>query len=177
MNETAYDFVVKQHIKDVLYTHLYGSVDARYNASMDQLIERNSYECGNAQLAFVYDGQMVRHSQFVPKGSPPIHKTNPLASELVSPYLQLQAERNQLFTKELPYVMGYINQVLNISDSFDDYVALLPESLHNVLERLRSECPRLPQELQQSDLENLRGKNTSSIELLKQRLLSNLLMV
>lgn len=177
MNEVVYDPKTKQHIKDEIYTHLYGSVNARFITNLDQLIERNSCEFGNAQLAFVYDGQMIRHSQFVPKGSPPIHKTNALSPDLVSPYLELRAERDRLNTKELPYVLGYINQVLNTSDSFDDYIALLPETLHGVLERLRAQCPCGPQELLDSELDHLRSKNAVSIELLKQRLLSNLLMV
>jgi hypothetical protein len=82
--------------------------------------------------------------------------------------LELEKERNM--------VEGYIRQVLNLSDHVDDYKTLLPDSLHQTIDTFKSTFSN------NSDLrinENLKeialNKNKKYIQLMKERMLKNLL--
>ena len=85
-------------------------------------------------------------------------------------------EVEQLNKKELPFVIGFINQVLNSSNDFQDYFKLLPEAIHAPLEAVMVTCPCRHRHLTEQDIQAIKDKNATNITLLKKRLMQNLLI-
>jgi len=85
-------------------------------------------------------------------------------------------EVNELNMHEIPYVMGFINQVLNSSDDLNDYLRVLPETMHRPLKELMDICPCRTTKLSPETVEEMRTRNNHSIELMKRRLVTNLLL-
>ena len=85
-------------------------------------------------------------------------------------------ELEELNSAELPYVIGFINQVLNSSNSLPDYLKVFPEAIHRPLQHLIDTCPCKSCTLEQSAIDELKTKNQSTIDLIKQRLVTNLLI-
>jgi hypothetical protein len=85
-------------------------------------------------------------------------------------------ETKQLNNHELPYVLGFINQVLNSSNNLQDYLKLLPDSVHSPIQKLINSCPCRVVDLTPDEIKHLKEKNYESIELIKQRMLSNLIL-
>jgi hypothetical protein len=177
MTDMVYDPKTKAHIKDALYEALYCKVNASYTKQVNALILKNSLLFQNKQMAFIHQGDVIRHTDFVPSTAPRRSLLNRLHESLESDYDALKDSRNHLNYQELPFVLGYINQVLNASNSFDDYLRLLPSALHTTLEKLKRECPCRTTELPQEFVDQMIKTNSSSIDLLKQRAMTNLLMV
>lgn len=173
MSELNYSPESKQNIKDAIYTALYAQVNERYQAALDKLIHRNSVICGNTQDAVWHKGTIYR-TQTAPLHTPkPVNK---LDASLFQEFNELEDSRNYLNTQEMPYVIGYVNQILNSTASFEDYYDLLPDALHGVLDKMQQQCPCRTQELTQDVVEALKAQNQKPLDLLRQRLVSNLLM-
>ena len=82
---------------------------------------------------------------------------------------------NTLNTHEIPYVLGFINQVLNASNDLPDYLRVLPASIHQPIQDMINSCGCRTTQLTEETVAHLQQSNQRSIELLKQRLMLNLL--
>ena len=85
-------------------------------------------------------------------------------------------ELDTLNKTELPYVLGYINQVLNSSDTLSDYLKLLPESVHSAIHPLIGSCPSHTNKLPDTEVQDIRTKNQKGFNLMLQRMTLNLLV-
>jgi hypothetical protein len=85
-------------------------------------------------------------------------------------------ELEELNTIELPYVIGFINQVLNSSNCLPDYLKVFPEAIHRPIQHLMDTCPCKACTLEQSSVDSLKDNNKDTIDLIKQRLVTNLLI-
>jgi hypothetical protein len=102
-------------------------------------------------------------------------KLNRLVPDLhpvMDEYLKDLSDLNDV---ELPYVIGFINQVLNASNNLPDYLRILPESMHHTIKGLIETCPCRAVSLSEDKVLELQMKNQSSIELLKKRMVLNLI--
>ena len=85
------------------------------------------------------------------------------------------AEVKQL-NKELPFVIGYINQVLNASNDLCDYLRLLPDAVHRPVQSLIDTCPSKAKKMSQEAVSLLQEKNSASIDMMRRRMVTNLLI-
>lgn len=161
----------KQQLKDLLYGFLYGPLEKHFKTRLDTLIMRNSSMCGNTHPAFSYQGNIYsideRHQ------ARKINRLNPALHTAMQEYLK---EVTHLNNKEMPYVIGFINQTLNSTNSLQDYLRVLPDSVHSPIVRLIDTCPCKECLLSNEAVEALKTRNADSITLMKRRMLTNLLI-
>ena len=161
----------KQQIKNALYMYLYEPVEKHFAQRLTTLIVKNSLLGQHAHNSFMYKGVLYNCD-----GTPPPRKSNKLLPQLV-PYMDAYLkDLKTLNDTEIPYVLGFINQVLNSSNALSDYLRLLPESVHEPIEKMIKSWPCRAKELPQETVNEIQQFNQRSISLMKQRMLRNLLM-
>jgi hypothetical protein len=171
MEPLQHDPRTKQLIKDSLYDFLYTPVQRQFKTRLDTIIIRNTLLGGYGHKSFNYKG--VHYS--CDNGAPP-RKWNRLLPQLrdqMDGYLQ---DLNQLNDTELPFVLGFINQVLNSSNDLGDYLSLFPESVHQPIQKLIETCPCQAKQLSDEQVALLQEQNKKHIELIKKRMVTNLLI-
>lgn len=168
----AYDPRTKKRIRQELTDELYGPINAELKRELNQIIRKNSIECGNAQQCFKYKGEIYSEDslKLIPR---PVNWLKPSFYTEMESYLD---EKKTLEQDELPYVMGYINQVLNSSDSFQDYYKLFPESIHHVLKRIQEQCPCRRDTLKTEQIDRIQRQNIHSVNLMRKRITTNMLL-
>lgn len=171
MDKLEHDPRTKQQIKEALYAFLYDPVTRQFKSRIDTLIARNSLMGGHSHRHFVYKGVTYNAETT----QPPL-KRNRLLPQLRVPMDEYLADLNHLNNTELPFVLGFINQVLNASGDLADYMRVLPESVHQPLQQLLATCPCRATHLSEDKVEALRLKNEQPINLMKARLVTNLLI-
>lgn len=171
MDKLEHDPKTKSQIKDALYAHLYDPVQRQFKTRLETLIHRNTIQGGYSHKHFVYQGIVYNGDVTVP----PVKK-NRLVPQLRDAMEEYLRDLNQLNNHELPYVLGFINQVLNSSNDLHDYLRVLPEAVHAPLNQLMGTCPCRNHHLPEDRVEAMRLKNQAPIDLIKQRLVTNLLI-
>lgn len=169
--QLQHDPRTKQQIKDILYTHLYKPIEKQFKDRLDQLIVKNTVLGGFFHKSFMYKNVLYNcDTDALPR------KMNRLLIQLQPAMNDYLREVKQLNEKELPYVLGYINQVLNSSNDLHDYLRLLPQAVHYPLQSLIDTYPCRSKRLSDETVHLLQDKNQSSIKLMKQRMVTNLLI-
>ena len=171
IEDLQHDPRTKQQIKDMLYEFLYAPVQQRYQQQLHHIIIRNTQAIHSSHRSFMYKGTVYSMD-----GAPPIGKMNRLIPALQPDMDAYLAEVTQLNSKEVPYVLGFITQVLNASNHFPDYLRAFPSVLHPPLEKMMATCPCRNNQLSEDQLHSLQEKNQHSIDLLKQRVVTNLII-
>lgn len=171
METLEHDPRTKSQIKDAIYTYVYGPVQKQFKDRIEAIIIRNTLMGGYGHKHFAYKG-VVYNSDVTP---PPIKKNR------LMPALRIQMEEyltdtQELNNNELPYVLGFINQVLNSSCDLTDYKRILPESVHYPLDALAATCPCRKTTLGEERVTHLMAKNQEPINMIKRRLVTNLLI-
>lgn len=171
MDQLEHDPRTKQQIKNALYAFLYEPVQRSFKTRIDTLIVRNTILGGYTHKHYIYKGVLYNAEPTVP----PIKK-NRLNPQLKAPMEDYLRDLEQLNSRELPYVLSFLNQVLNSSCDIQDYLQVLPESMHDPLRVLMATCPCRRQTLSTEKVEQLKTSNEETINLMKQRLVTNLLL-
>lgn len=171
MEQLQHDPRTKQLIKDVLYDFLYDPVRNQFQRRLDVLIVRNTLLGGYSHKSFTYKGVLYSSDN----GSPP-RKANRLVPQLKDSMDEYLADLKQVNEQEVPFVIGFINQVLNASNNLTDYLRILPDSVHYPLEKLIDKCPCRDKKLNDDTVDQLREKNKTSIDMMKARMVTNLLI-
>lgn len=171
-HQLQHDPRTKQQIKDALYTYLYAPVERKLKRTLDELIVANSRALASSHDSFIYRNKVYKREETskVPRRKNPLV---PALHERMDAYL---AQVEQLNTQEIPYVVGFINQVLNSSDDMQDYLRVFPEPLHPPLHEMIDKCPCHTTKLKTETVEELVARNQEPIELIKHRLVHNLLL-
>lgn len=171
MEQLAHDPRSKQQIKDSLYAFLYDPIENQFKNRIDVLCTRNSILGGFSHKSFTYKSQLYNSELTQPPST-----RNRLLPALRADMDAYLADLQSLNQHEVPYVLGYINQVLNSSNDFKDYLRLFPESIHYPLERLIASCPCQSKHLTDARVLQIKERNQEPINLMKQRLVTNLLI-
>lgn len=171
MQPLEHDPKAKQQIKDALYSYIYGPITRQFRDRIDDLINKNTVLGGYTHRHFVYRGQLYNADS-----SPPPLKRNRLVAQLRNPMEEYLNDMKELNDREIPYVLGFINQVLNSSNSLSDYLRVLPEALHQPIEQLLATCPCRMGCLSQDQILQLKKQGELPVDLIKRRLVSNLLV-
>lgn len=169
--QLEHDPRTKQQIKDALYAHLYDPVQKDFRTRLETIIQRNCLIGGHSHKHVMFKGALYNVDSTVPPL--PRNRLAPALREEMEAYLK---DLDQLNNHELPYVLGYINQVLNSSCDMEDYLRVLPESVHRPLLQLQASCPCRTSALSEDKAERLRLENDASIKLMKERMVTNLLI-
>jgi hypothetical protein len=170
MEPLLYDPRTKQQIKDALWQFLYQPVKEQFAQRLLTLIQRNTMLGGYSHNSFRYKGEF--YSDGTPlKG----YKWNNLLPALRPEMDAYLKEVKELNDKEIPYVIGFINQVLNASNDLNDYLRLLPPSVHAPIYEIIAACPCRHTQLSPEKVLEIKEQNKESIALMKQRQVINLL--
>ena len=161
----------KSQIKDMLYAFLYEPVQRQFKTRLDSLIKRNTVILGASHQSFIYKGNL-----YTCDIAPPPRKLNRLVPPLVPDMETYLTDQKQINDKEIPYVVGFINQVLNASNDLHDYLRVLPQSLHPPIQKLIDSCPYRTKKLTDVEVQEMQAKNQRYIDLVKQRMVTNLLI-
>ena len=170
-NQLQHDPRTKQQIKDALYTFIYTPVEKQLKHQLDTLIVKNTLMCGHSHKSFMYKNVLYNCDE-----SPLPRKMNRLDTRLVPDMNDYLKELKQLNEKELPYVLGYINQVLNASNDLCDYLRLLPDAVHKPVQSLIDSCPYKGKKMPPEAVSFLLEKNQASIDMMRRRMVTNLLL-
>lgn len=170
-DQLQHDPRTKKQIKDLLYTFLYEQVDKQYKQRLDAIIKRNTLISGGFHDSFIY-----KEEYYCCDPHPAPRKKNRLVPQLHSTMDAYLKEVKELNDHELPRVMGFITQVLNASNDLHDYLRVLPTSVHRPIEKLVASCPCRTKKLSDFDVDCIQKKNEASIDLMKSRMVLNLLI-
>lgn len=171
MEQLQYDPKTKQLLKENLIGFLYKPLREQLKTRLDTLIVRNTLLGGYSHKSFVYKGEFYTCDSGVPP-----RKANRVVQQLIPLMNEYLQEIKQLNEEELPYTLGYINQVLNSSSDLQDYLRLLPAALHRPIEELSYMCPCRTRHISEVQAKEIELKNEASINLIKQRMVRNLLI-
>lgn len=160
----------KQQIINALYNYLYTPVLQQFQKRLDALITRNSQILCVDHKALVY--KSVYYSM-QGQGTTGASRLVPALKPAMDAYLKDLAAINE---GELPYVMGFIRQVLNSSNNLQDYLRVLPSSIHHPVQKLIHTCPCSHKSLADSVVTSLLISNEVPITLMKRRMVLNLLI-
>lgn len=163
-----FDPKTKSQIKQMLYEYIYSPVAARFEKRLLNIIRRNQVATKNTAEAFRYRTEVYGKAQptfRVPRLDASLHAD-------MNAYLEDLEKLNQT---ELPFVLGYLNQVLNSSNTLQDYLLLLPDSIHQPIKDLIDQCGCRTTKLSADEVARIIAANNLPIEMLKQRLVLNLL--
>lgn len=161
----------KQILKDTLYEFLYGPVQKQFQLRLNAIITKNSIMIGATHNSFIYKNVVYSCDA----GTPP-RKMNRLIQALQQPMDEYLNDLRELNNTELPYVLGFLTHVLNSSNDLQDYLRVLPSAIHKPIEEYINSCPCRAKHLSDFDVECIQQKNHISIELIKKRMVTNLLI-
>lgn len=171
MESLQHDGLTKSLVKNALYDYIYHPVQKDFQNRRDAIIIKNTITCGYNHKSFTYKGNF-----YTCDTTPPPRRLNKLSPQLKDQMDEYLRDVDELNKKELPYVLGYINQVLNSSNNFGDYLRLFPECLHSPLNKLIATCPCHNEVLDDSQIQQLTLQNEASINLIRQRMMTNMLI-
>lgn len=167
--EQIQDARIKVQIKDALYEFLYAPVKRHYTSRLNHIIIRNTVINKNAEKTFHYRGVQYHCED----GVHPPRKWNKLHPDLKMDMDEYLKEMNQIYNNEVPLVVGCITQILNSSNCLADYLRVLPDSAHAALREFTSEGLT---QLSDERVEQLQKQHKTSIDLMKARMVTNLLL-
>jgi len=171
MYDLQHDPRTKQMIKDMLYSYMYEPVLKQFKHRLDTLITQNSVMVGATHNSLTYKGVFYSVDQSAPPRK--LNRLDPRLKQQMDEYLE---DLKQLNNHELPYVLGFINQVLNSSNSVKDYLDVLPTAIHQPLLKLVETCPCRHCNLTPEKVSEIQDMNKTAIQLLKQRIVTNLII-
>lgn len=171
MEQLQHDPRTKQLIKDMLYDFLYTPVVNQFQRRLEVIIVKNALLGGYSHKSFSYKGVFYNTDTVAPP-----RKANRLVPQLKSTMDEYLADLKQVNEQEVPFVIGFINQVLNASNNLTDYLRVLPDSVHYPLEKLIDKCPCRDRKLNDDVVDQLKEKNKACIDMMKARMVTNLLI-
>lgn len=166
-----HDPTTKQQIKTVLYEALYAPVQRQFKQRIDTIIVKNTVITGFGHKSFMHKNVLYSCDT-----APLPRKLNRLDPSLAAEMADYLKDLKQLNEKEVPYVIGYINQVLNSSNDLHDYLRLLPDAVHYPIRDLIATCPCHTKKLSDETVQLLQDKNLPLIQMMKERMVTNLLI-
>ena len=171
MENLQHDPRTKMQIRDLLFSFLYTIVEKQFKHRLDTLITRNTVITGATHKSFSYRGEVYSADQTAPP-----RRMNRLSPKLVPEMDNYLRELKQLNEYEVPFVVGYINRVLNSSNDLHDYLRLFPQSIHPPIEKLIASYPHRTTHLTNEEVQGIQDNNAQSISLIKQRMAINLII-
>lgn len=160
----------KQQIGGLLCDYLYQPVQAAFRKQLKEIIARNCELQRTVHPSMTYRGETYVAQECI---TAPPKQVTPLHQDLTGEMDDYLKEIAHLNAHELPYVLGYINQVLGSSDDLQDYLRLLPEGVHGPIQQLIATCGCRTTHLSDHEVCGVTARHAACIALLKERLTRN----
>lgn len=161
----------KKDIKDAIFDFIYSKTMGEYQKVLDNLIIKNTVLIKSFDEHFVYKN--ITYSI----GKPPVtYRKNRLHESLYPEMDKYLSELKTLNTEEIPYVINFINSVLNTSNLLGDYLHIFPKYVHPPIQVLINQCPCRNDSVSQKDIDTIISKNLKAVEFIKLRITMNLLI-
>ena len=161
---------IKMQICNALWDLLYTPITNQLKGKLQEIILRNTLINRYSHKSFTYKNEFYSDDANLPP-----RRMNRLHPSLVSDMENYLKELKTLNQEEVPYVMGFINQGLNATNYFQDYLKIFPEPLHQRLRHFINSCLNHDTYLSQQEIEKIQAKNEKAISMIKQRMVLNLL--
>ena len=170
-NSLQHDPRTKQQIKDTIYDFIYKPTLSQLESRLMSIIDKND------QLSGIDAGYFVYKSKTYARQDATVQLKRQRLATVLHPFMdQYISEVTQLNNFELPYVLGFISSVLNSSNELQDYLRVLPDAVHRPVQKLIASCPCRTVKLTNDAVMDLKIQHQMSINLIKQRLVTNLLI-
>ena len=169
-DEITHDPRTKQKVFTRITEFIYKPVKESFDARLNEIVLANAKILSNGQAAFRYKGTPYYIKLPLPKPLCDLHES--LHEKLEN----LLTDIEEVTEGEIPKVNSYLKDVLNYSSNFPDYLKLLPETVHAPIKDMIAECPCHTSGLNSDVVESIQNRNTLPIELMKRRMVRNLLL-
>lgn len=161
---------LKLAIKERISQFLYSDPLTKLRKDLEYIITTNDQLSNKGHYMFTYRG--VRYKWY--ENMPLVWGPLPLHQSLHKQMDQYIKETKEL-AEESALTLGYIQNILNKSDNPEDYLRLIPSALHVPIHELLAQFPDISKTLSLTDAEKLIKTHARSVDLIKQRLMLNLL--
>lgn len=161
---------LKKQMADWLLAILYNPYFTRQQNTLDSLINRNMRLQESPYQCFTYKGEY-----YGPLYSKPILRPK-LHPELHPEMVAFVEERSRVNVEEMPYITNYITKVLNSSDSYNDWLKLLPDCMKAPVYELLASEQSQPDQLTNECVAQILAEHDVSIQKMKQRMATNLIL-
>ena len=163
----------KMMLRDGILSALYEPYSNFMQKELHKIIESNSKWLHSPLMHFLYRGELfyMGSPSDLPRQKNRIH---PDMEEKMKVYL----EEAHSFNLEKEQVHGFIVQVLNLSDVFEDYLKVLPECIHEACIKSYENCWKglTFVAADSKDIEHLLRSNQKAINTIKERVALNLII-
>lgn len=158
----------KQEVRNHLLTYIYEKAEEEKAVQMDSLVMANTLLHKDAPMAFLYKGEVYRHSQ--------IRRTfarAPLLDKNLHERMDAWLKEQDNLLDEKVFISGFLTTVLNASNHMEDYLKILPECLHPALREYptTSALPAVGDDV----IQRILTRNQNAIQRIKRRLTLNLI--
>ena len=162
---------VRMELRDALIKDLYGNNENYFQKELNRIISDNSELHGNHQMYFQFRNGVYVDDTFKGTFERP---TNTLHKEL-RPRFKNWLHDQEEDSKEKALVLGYIQRVLATTTYAEDFLRVLPTSLHQIVYKYDRHFTEGDGILQGAALEEFQNENQSLLKLLKGRMAYSLL--
>jgi len=162
---------IKQQLKDLLYGFLYTQVNQQFVERLQAITTRHRQLSNSAQPYFLFRGEVYCGDPTVQRDG----RIRQLVRGLHPDMDEYVKELKELNDYEIPMVLGFFTNMLNASNDVQDYLRILPESMHTAFDDWLTVYPSTSTTLTDAQIAEIQARNALPIKLLKGRLFLNLL--
>lgn len=174
MTRIPLDQKIRANIKEHLIRNLFFKVSQKNNKQLTEIIKKNTVASLYNHYSFSYKGVFYNGQIDTPRFKDQFLK--PQFHDEMDEYLK---NIHDIYLYEEAYIAGFINRMLNHSDSFDDYMLMLPDCLHEYMQPFFSEEWKpfhYPRTMSDEEIQQFIEKHDKWITLIKRRMLLDLLL-
>jgi hypothetical protein len=158
-------------LRDALINDLYGNNENYFQKELNRIISENSQLHGNNQQYFQFRNEVYVNNMFKGAFERP---TNMLHKEMRQSFKTLLADQ-EANNKERALVLGYIQRILATTTYAEDFLRVLPTSLHQIVFKYDRHFTEGDGILQGEALKEFQSTNQPLLKLLKGRMAYSLL--
>lgn len=168
--EIRLDLRNKPVIREEILHFLYASIQTRLQQRLLDIIDKNCVLQSSIYASFTFKG--VDYNPFKQALPRPRNRLHPNLQPAMQLYLDEVKAMNGL---ERAYISGFLDQVLTIANHPADLLLLLPESIHASVQQYTVGFGKNDSKISPEIVSQLHTKNATAIDLLKQRMVLNLI--
>lgn len=162
--------LAKANVKMDLLKAVYGPGEKEFTKAIQGIIEQNSRRQGIYASSFCYRGVSYPSGKQYPRSPYSLHP------DFWATVDDLIKQRDDLEIYEKPLVSAFVTNVLNSSDYWEDFLKVLPESLHQFIHERRFLFNSQVPTLDDAQVQLILARHAKGAQLLRTRLVWNLLL-
>lgn len=163
---------IKTQLRDALCEFLFQPIEKKLANELLHIAIDNTQRCFYPHYSFVYKGKLYLHPH---ENNPPPRRSQRLADALV-PRMEAYLQEEQEAIADQASTMAAVPRILNSITNPRDCLRILPEAVHPCLVPLLRDFPATGTPLSEEQILELQETNMPYINMMKQRLILNLLI-